>query len=124
MIYERPLVTLVSSPSRNLSLQTSSSYGNLTNKPRALIGFLLSLSLLSCDRIGRAGGNSAAGIGTYFFFGGLLMILGGVSEVCDLMETYQSTHIYTILIPPSITHICIRYCSFKLTFSDPLWVMT
>jgi uncharacterized protein len=28
-----------------------------------------------------AGGSGAAGIATYFFFGGLLMILGGVGEV-------------------------------------------
>lgn len=29
-----------------------------------------------------AGGNGAAGIGSYFFFGGLCMVLGGVGEVC------------------------------------------
>ncbi|OCK73966.1 GPR1/FUN34/YaaH-class plasma membrane protein [Lepidopterella palustris CBS 459.81] len=50
--------------------------------PLALIGFLLSLMPLSCDLMGwrGAGGNSAAGIGTYYFFGGLLMVLGGVGE--------------------------------------------
>ena len=63
------------------------------------------------------------GIRTYFFFG-LLMILGGIGEVCDLMEIYQSTHIYTIPIQASIAHIRIRYCSFKLTFSDVLWTVT
>lgn len=81
-----------------------------------LISPSLSCDLISCHG---AGGNGAARVRTYFFFG-LLMILGGVGEVCDLMETYQSTHIYTIPIQASITHICIRYCSFKLTFSDPI----
>ncbi len=67
----------------------------------ALVGFLLSLTPLSCDLMGwrGAGGNGAADIGTnnlqrrsigrnqltarqgvYFFFGGLLMIIGSVGE--------------------------------------------
>jgi hypothetical protein len=29
-----------------------------------------------------AGGSGSAGIGWYFFMGGLLMVLGGVGEVC------------------------------------------
>ncbi|KAI9706949.1 MAG: hypothetical protein M1820_004535 [Bogoriella megaspora] len=55
-------------------------FGNPT--PLALIGFLLSLTPLSCDLMGwrGAGGNGAAGTGTYFFFGGLLMTLGAVGE--------------------------------------------
>ncbi|OCL03202.1 GPR1/FUN34/YaaH-class plasma membrane protein [Glonium stellatum] len=55
-------------------------FGNPT--PLALIGFLLCLSPLSCDLMGwrGAGGNGAAGIGSYFFFGGLLMVLGGIGE--------------------------------------------
>jgi len=55
-------------------------FGNPT--PLALIGFLLSLSPLSCDLMGwrGAGGAGAAGIATYFFFGGMLMILGGIGE--------------------------------------------
>lgn len=49
----------------------------------ALIGFLVSLSPLSCDLMGwrGAGGSGAAGTATYFFFGGLLMILGSLGEV-------------------------------------------
>jgi hypothetical protein len=31
-----------------------------------------------------AGGNGAAGIGTYYFFGGLLMILGSLGEVSTI----------------------------------------
>ena len=67
----------------------------------ALVGFLLSLTPLSCDLMGwrGAGGNGAADIGmsspkvreamseilimnvgVYFFFGGLLMILGSIGE--------------------------------------------
>ncbi|KAH8797940.1 hypothetical protein F5884DRAFT_687550 [Xylogone sp. PMI_703] len=55
-------------------------FGNPT--PLALLGFLLSLTPLSCDLMGwrGAGGNGAAGIGSYFFFGGLLMTLGGLLE--------------------------------------------
>lgn len=49
-----------------------------------LIGFLLSLTPLACDLMGWRGSgseNGAAGIGAYFFFGGLLMVLSGVGEV-------------------------------------------
>ncbi|KAF2019340.1 hypothetical protein BU24DRAFT_439524 [Aaosphaeria arxii CBS 175.79] len=54
--------------------------GNPT--PLALIGFLISLTPLSMDLMGwrGAGGSGAAGTGTYFFFGGLLMILGSLGE--------------------------------------------
>ncbi|KAL1594374.1 hypothetical protein SLS60_010134 [Paraconiothyrium brasiliense] len=54
--------------------------GNPT--PLALLGFLLSLTPLSMDLMGwrGAGGNGAAGTGTYYFFGGLLMILGSLGE--------------------------------------------
>ncbi|KAF2789025.1 hypothetical protein K505DRAFT_215727, partial [Melanomma pulvis-pyrius CBS 109.77] len=54
--------------------------GNPT--PLALIGFLLSLTPLSMDLMGwrGAGGNGAAGTGTYYFFGGLLMVLGSLGE--------------------------------------------
>jgi uncharacterized protein len=54
----------------------------LTSATSCLVGFLLSLSPLSCDLMGwrGAGGNGAAGIATYFFFGGLLMILGAAGE--------------------------------------------
>ncbi|KAI4119319.1 MAG: hypothetical protein LQ345_000756 [Seirophora villosa] len=48
----------------------------------ALVGFLLSLTPLSCDLMGwrGAGGNGAASTGVFFFFGGLLMILGAIGE--------------------------------------------
>ncbi|KAF1344199.1 GPR1/FUN34/yaaH family-domain-containing protein [Delphinella strobiligena] len=55
-------------------------FGNPT--PLALVGFLLSLSPLSCILMGwrGAGGSGASDIGAYFFFGGLLMILGAIGE--------------------------------------------
>jgi len=34
----------------------------------------------------------AAGIGTYFFFGGLLMIIGSVGEVSGLLLLGRFTH--------------------------------
>ena len=53
----------------------------------ALVGFLISLSPLSCDLMGWRGTNGptvgAAGTATYFYFGGLLMIIGSVGEVSD-----------------------------------------
>ncbi|POS83330.1 hypothetical protein EPUL_005868, partial [Erysiphe pulchra] len=53
-----------------------------TPAPVALVGFLICLSPLACDLMGwrGAGGNGAAGMGSYYFFGGLLMILGGLLE--------------------------------------------
>lgn len=55
-------------------------FGNPT--PLCLIGFLMSLHPLSCDLMGwrGAGGSGAASIGAYFFFGGVLMTVGGVLE--------------------------------------------
>lgn len=53
---------------------------NLLN--RGLLGYLLSLGPLSYDLMGwRGTTNGDAGIATYFFFGGLLMVLGGIGEV-------------------------------------------
>lgn len=56
---------------------------SLITMSRALAGFLLALTPLSCDLMGwrGAGGNGAASTGVYFFFGGLLMILGSLGEV-------------------------------------------
>lgn len=50
--------------------------------PLCIVGFLLALTPLSCDLMGwrGAGGSGAAGIGTYYFFGGMLMMIGSVLE--------------------------------------------
>ncbi|CZR67631.1 related to Y.lipolytica GPR1 protein and Fun34p [Phialocephala subalpina] len=55
-------------------------FGNPT--PVGLLGILLSLTPLSCDLIGwrGAGGNGAASVGAYLFFGGLLLIISGLLE--------------------------------------------
>ncbi|MCJ1368152.1 hypothetical protein MMC16_007293 [Acarospora aff. strigata] len=68
------------SPQNNVKGDLRKTFGNPT--PLALVGFLLCLSPLSCDLMGwrGAGGNGAAGTGSYFFMGGLLMIIGGVLE--------------------------------------------
>lgn len=55
---------------------------------RALVGFLLSLTPLTNDLMNWRGaqtGNGSASIGAYFFFGGVLMILGAVGEVRPLL---------------------------------------
>lgn len=68
------------SPQNKVSGDLRKTFGNPT--PLALVGFLLSLTPLSCILMGwrGAGGNGASDIGAYFFFGGLLMILGSLGE--------------------------------------------
>jgi hypothetical protein len=58
----------------------------VANEDSALVGFLLSLTPLSMTLMGwrGAGNNGAASIGWYMFAGGMLMVLGGVGEVCLL----------------------------------------
>lgn len=57
-----------------------STFANPT--PLALLGFLLSLSPLSCELMGwrGAGGDGIATVGAYWFVGGFLMSLGGILE--------------------------------------------
>ncbi|TAQ86418.1 hypothetical protein B7494_g5260 [Chlorociboria aeruginascens] len=68
------------SPQNAVKGDLRKTFGNPT--PVALLGFLLSLTPLACDLMGwrGAGGNGAASTGSYYFFGGLLMILGGSLE--------------------------------------------
>jgi len=68
------------SPKNQVSNNIRSTFGNPT--PLALVGFLLSLSPLSNVLLGwrGAGGLGAAEVGAYYFFGGLLMILGSFLE--------------------------------------------
>ncbi|KAH7391602.1 hypothetical protein BKA64DRAFT_109651 [Cadophora sp. MPI-SDFR-AT-0126] len=68
------------SPQNQVKGDLRKTFGNPT--PVALCGFLLCLSPLSCILMGwrGAGGNGASGIGSYFFFGGVLMMLGGFLE--------------------------------------------
>lgn len=68
------------SPQNKVKGDLRQTFGNPT--PIALVGFLLSLTPLSCDLMGwrGAGGSGASGIGAYFFFGGLLMFIGGLLE--------------------------------------------
>ncbi|KAF7917860.1 uncharacterized protein EAE97_011998 [Botrytis byssoidea] len=68
------------SPQNSVKGDLRKTFGNPT--PVAIVGFLITLSPLSCDLMGWRGAanNGAAGIGSYFFFGGLLMIVGGFLE--------------------------------------------
>jgi len=68
------------SPQNRVKGDLRKTFGNPT--PVAILGFILSLSPLSCDLMGwrGAGGNGAASTGVYYFFGGLLMIIGGFLE--------------------------------------------
>jgi len=68
------------SPKNEVKGDIRRTFGNPT--PLALLGFLLSLSPLSNVLLGwrGSGGTGAAETAVYFFFGGLLMIIGGVLE--------------------------------------------
>lgn len=68
------------SPKNRVHRDLRQTFGNPT--PLALIGFVLSLTPLSHMLLGwrGSGGGGAADIGVYFFFGGLLMLIGGVLE--------------------------------------------
>jgi len=68
------------SPKNQVSNNIRSTFGNPT--PLALVGFLLSLTPLSNVLLGwrGAGGLGAAEVGAYYFFGGLLMVLGAFLE--------------------------------------------
>ncbi|KAK5189297.1 hypothetical protein LTR96_010917 [Exophiala xenobiotica] len=68
------------SPANRVSNNLRSTLGNPT--PLALCGFLLSLSPLSNVLLGwrKSGDSGAAEVGVYYFFGGLLMIIGSVLE--------------------------------------------
>ncbi|KAK4997171.1 hypothetical protein LTR66_003362 [Elasticomyces elasticus] len=68
------------SPQNKVSGDLRKTFGNPT--PIALVGFLLSLTPLSCDLMGwrGAGGSGAAGTATYIYFGGMLMVLGAIGE--------------------------------------------
>lgn len=56
------------------------SFGNPT--PIALVGIVISLTPLSCNLMGLLGGeaNGTAGVATYYFFGGLLLLIASLLE--------------------------------------------
>jgi len=68
------------SPKNRVSNNIRSTFGNPT--PLALCGFIMSLTPLSNVLMGwrGAGGTGAAEVGVYYFFGGLLMVLGAFLE--------------------------------------------
>lgn len=89
------------SPQNKVAGDLRKTFGNPT--PLALVGFLLALTPLSCDLMGWRGagplGNGSASIGAYFFFGGLLMVLGSLGEVriiltniCELCANIYPVH--------------------------------
>ena len=67
-------------PQQDVKGDLRGTFGNPT--PLALLGFLLSLSPLSCELMGwrGAGGDGIATVGAYYFIGGFLMSLGGILE--------------------------------------------
>lgn len=85
------------SPQNKVAGDLRKTFGNPT--PLALVGFLLSLTPLSCDLMGWRGagptGDGSASIGAYFFFGGLLMVLGGVGEVSRGKRIASKGHMLT-----------------------------
>ncbi|MCJ1306906.1 hypothetical protein MMC25_000550 [Agyrium rufum] len=71
------------SPQNKVKGDLRKTFGNPT--PIALLGFLLSLTPLSCDLMGWRGSAGAvpgaASIGVFYFFGLLLMFIGGLFEL-------------------------------------------
>ncbi|KAI1501736.1 GPR1/FUN34/YaaH-class plasma membrane protein [Biscogniauxia marginata] len=68
------------SPQNQVKGDLRKTFGNPT--PIGLLGFVLSLGPLACDLMGwrGAGGDGAASIPAFIFFGGVLMMLGGLLE--------------------------------------------
>ena len=68
--------------------------GTLLTRDSALLGFLLSLTPLSCDLMGwrGAGGNGAASTGVYFGFGAIMMLLGAIGEVRECSVPMLCAH--------------------------------
>jgi len=68
------------SPQNRVAGDLRKTVGNPT--PFALVGFLLSLTPLSCEIMGWRGASptGASGLGTYIAFGGILMTLGAIGE--------------------------------------------
>jgi len=68
------------SPQNKVAGELRKTVGNPT--PFALVGFLLSLTPLSCEIMGWRGASptGAATLGCYFAFGGILMTLGSIGE--------------------------------------------
>jgi len=69
------------SPQNKVAGELRKTVGNPT--PVALVGFLLSLTPLSCDLmqwLGAGGTNGSAGNGFYIGFGAICMLLGGIGE--------------------------------------------
>jgi len=67
-------------PQNAVKGELRNTFGNPT--PLALLGFLLSLSPLSCELMGWRGadGGGIGTVGAYYFIGGFLMSLGGILE--------------------------------------------
>ncbi|OHE97333.1 GPR1/FUN34/YaaH-class plasma membrane protein [Colletotrichum orchidophilum] len=82
------------SPQNNVKGDLRKTFGNPT--PIAIVGFLISLTPLACDLMGWRGAarTGAAGIGAYYFFGGLLMFVGGLLEWV-LGNTFPSVVFFT-----------------------------
>ncbi|MCJ1335619.1 hypothetical protein MMC09_000891 [Bachmanniomyces sp. S44760] len=68
------------SPQNKVAGELRKTFGNPT--PIAIVGYLIALTPLSCDLMGwrGAGGDGSAGVGSYYFFGGLMMFSGGLLE--------------------------------------------
>ncbi|KAK2024488.1 GPR1/FUN34/YaaH-class plasma membrane protein [Colletotrichum zoysiae] len=79
-IFPELLGTLSLFPRNKVNGDLIKTFGNPT--PIAFFGFVFSLTPLACDLMGwrGVGGSGASGVGSYFFLGGLLMLIGGLLE--------------------------------------------
>jgi hypothetical protein len=68
------------SPQNKVSGDLRKTFANPT--PLAVLGLVMALTPFSCEVMGwrGAGGDGAASTGSYYFMGGLLMIIGSIGE--------------------------------------------
>jgi hypothetical protein len=68
------------SPQNKVAGDLRKTFANPT--PLAVLGLVMALTPFSCDVMGwrGAGGDGAASTGSYYFMGGLLMIIGSIGE--------------------------------------------
>jgi succinate-acetate transporter protein len=110
------------SPQNKVSGNLRKTFANPT--PVAVLGLAMALTPFSCDIMGwrGAGGNGAAGIGSYYFMGGLLMILGSIGEFimgntypCALFAAYGG---FWLSFAGTLTPSLGAYGHYSTQFSD------
>lgn len=95
------------SPKSDVTGSLRKTFGNPT--PLALIGFLLSLTPLSCILMGwRGGGAPNIQVGSYYYLGGMCMVIGGFLEFI-LGNTFPFVVFVSFVRPPFLPKPIVRW---------------